>query len=169
MRGKFVDLSGRKFKRLLVVERVIVKTNPKTRWLCRCECGKETLVQGIALRIGATKSCGCLQREVSLQNIKHGAARKANGHSPEYDAWLSAKQRCFNPKNEAFKNYGGRGITMCDEWKTNFSAFLEHVGPRPNSKLSIDRYPNNDGNYQPGNVRWATRIQQANNRRKSQE
>ena len=86
---------------------------------------------------------------------------------PEYAAWNDAKYRCYNPKHKAYKNYGGRGIVMCDEWKNNFSLFLEYIGNRPSKNHSLDRFPNNNGNYEPGNVRWATKLEQERNKQQT--
>jgi hypothetical protein len=96
------------------------------------------------------------------QNTTHGHA--ASGRTPEYNAWVSLNQRCKNPKNPRWKDYGGRGVTVCARWRDSFEAFLADMGPRPSSEHSIDRI-NNDGNYEPGNVRWATRAEQYANRR----
>jgi hypothetical protein len=97
-------------------------------------------------------------------NITHGHA--VGGHkTPEYRAWAHMLDRCYNPNNKSFHNYGGRGITICEKWCHSFSAFLRDVGPRPSPKHSIDRYPNKNGNYEPNNVRWATQKQQMNNMR----
>jgi hypothetical protein len=110
---------------------------------------------------GLTRSCGCLRREASRgRKIRHGRYR-----TPEYVSWASAKQRCHNPKYAAFHLYGGRGIRMSDEWRADFAAFLAHIGPRPTKAHSLDRI-DTDGNYEPGNVRWATAEEQANNRRR---
>lgn len=95
--------------------------------------------------------------------LRHGFARRGQ-QSAEYQCWQSIKQRCFYPKHAKFEYYGGRGITICDRWRCSFEDFLADVGPRPSPKHSIDRYPNRRGNYEPGNVRWATRQQQADNR-----
>lgn len=93
-------------------------------------------------------------------NYSHGMS-----NTPEHDAWLRMIQRCENPKNIGFLDYGGRGISVCEEWRRSFTAFYAHVGPRPSPKHSIDRFPNNNGNYEPGNVRWATAKEQSLNRR----
>jgi hypothetical protein len=113
------------------------------------------------LRIGHTKSCGCLIRE------RIGAVRKTHGLSgtKEHRAWKAMLTRCLNPKSIGFENYGGRGISVCEEWARSFSAFLTHVGAAPSAEHTIDRIENDSG-YKPGNVRWATRSEQMRNRRK---
>ncbi|HEY1814872.1 MAG TPA: hypothetical protein VGG74_21140 [Kofleriaceae bacterium] len=117
-----------------------------------------------------TRSCGCLKRDADARwiesNTKHGDAPHDGERSPEYSAWAAAIQRCTNPENQSFKNYGARGISVCARWLGNrgFTNFLADMGRRPSSKHSIDRI-NNDGNYEPSNCRWATAKQQARNKR----
>ena len=98
-------------------------------------------------------------------NVTHGES--VGRTSPEYQCWLDIKGRCLNPKHASYKDYGGRGITICEKWRDNFPAFLADVGRRPTDKHTIDRHPDNNGNYEPNNVRWATRAQQVANRRNS--
>jgi len=130
-------------------------------WMCRCACGVERAVVGKDLRRGGSVSCGCYQAEaVSAALTTHGQSQ----HSPEYQAWRSMLGRCLQKRRGSYPNYGGRGITVCDEWKLSFEAFISHIGPRPSPGHSVDRI-NNDGNYEPSNVRWATRSQQQQNRR----
>lgn len=131
--------------------------------LCRCECGTVREFRKRHVLSHKTRSCGCLLRE----KIATGClSRKTHGRTrtPEYNAWNHIISRCTNPKDPRYKNYGGRGIKMCDRWRSSFEHFLADVGDRPTSKHSIDRWPDNDGNYEPGNVRWATRQQQSRNR-----
>lgn len=154
------DISGQRFLRLVAVSYV-----GDSRWECLCDCGNSVTVIGNSLRKGFTKSCGCLSSEMAADRLfKHGHARAKN-NSPEYRAWAAARERCTNPNKKNWNRYGGRGIRMCQEWMDSFEAFFIHIGPRPSSEYSLDRHPNNDGNYEPGNVRWATRGEQGRNTR----
>jgi hypothetical protein len=111
-----------------------------------------------------TRSCGCLKRDLCAERISKIATKHGLIHSAEYGAWVAAKGRCLNPKNRAFKNYGGRGISIAPEWVDDFAAFYSYLGPKPSPAHSLDRI-NNDRGYEPGNVRWATRVEQNRNRR----
>jgi hypothetical protein len=160
-----LDLTGQRFGRLTVV--ALDRVDRCTWWLCRCDCGKETVVRVSQLRDGKSFSCGCWRRvRAALLNLSHGHAR-AGSHSREYNSWAQMIKRCTNPKVAGFAKWGGRGIRVCDRWKT-LANFLADMGARPKG-TSLDRFPNNDGNYEPGNCRWATAKQQANNRRGSRK
>lgn len=160
---------GLRYGRLTVIAEAEPARNHQRRWLCRCDCGTEKVVQGSNLQSGGTRSCGCLLRENMSERTKtHGDTSYQCGgrcvrRTTEYTAWAQMKQRCYNPADSKYARYGGRGIRVCDEWRHDFSAFLAHIGRKPNPKYSIDRM-NNDGDYEPGNVRWSTRSEQQQNR-----
>lgn len=155
-----VDHSGQTFGRLTVIGRADFNINEQATWECRCECGKVRYIPGSWLRIGKTRSCGCLRSEItSARKRTHGAS-----NTLLYGVWLSMKRRCDCPTLKGFKDYGGRGIRVCERWKVSFEAFAADVGPRPSERHTLDRV-NNDGDYEPSNVRWATWEEQAVNRR----
>lgn len=134
---------------------------------CLCSCGNKTDKYLSNLRNsgerGSTKSCGCIRSETTIaRNLVHGLAG-----TPEHEVWCGIKKRCGDKNSKDYVNYGGRGIGICAEWSESFESFLSHVGSRPSPQHSIDRFPNNDGNYEPGNVRWATRTDQNRNTRVS--
>lgn len=164
--GKLIDLTGRVFGRLTVTAMLPKRSNHgQVKWAVTCSCGEIRQVCGRDLRSGHTKSCGCYGLETRTKALtKHGWATAAN-RRPEYRSWKHAKERCHNPRTKAWARYGGRGIAMCEEWRNSFEAFIAHVGPKPSPKHSIDRI-NNDGNYEPGNVRWATPKEQVANQRR---
>lgn len=154
---------GAKFGRLTVIGSVHVGAgrDGHYQWLCRCDCGEETTVRANQVRRGHTLSCSCLNRErVSQTHRRHGMS-----YERAYVNWQNMIQRCENPKIPSFHNYGGRGIKVCDRWKV-FENFYADMGERPGPMYSLDRI-NNDGNYEPGNCRWATPREQMLNTRRS--
>ena len=154
----FKDITGQKFARLTAAWPVGRK-HGYICWLFFCDCGTSLIAYAYSVVSGNTKSCGCLKIEVSR---KHGRATIPVG---TYGSWRSMKQRCENPKNKRYPGWGGRGIKVCERWSTSFVNFLADMGERPPGK-TIDRYPDLNGNYEPGNCRWATPKEQQNNMRK---
>lgn len=159
---KYIDLTGQKFGRLTVVE-ISGRQNGHIMWKCVCKCGNIITVKGVHLRSGHTKSCGCYKSETAIQvHTTHGMSKKNI-----YSTWNGIIQRCENPNNRGFLDYGGRGITMCERWRDSFEAFYEDVSKLPHFRengYSLNRIDNN-GNYEPNNVEWTDDITQANNKR----
>ena len=156
----FIDLTKQNFNRLTILER-IKNTNP-IRWECQCACGNTTTATTNSLRTKKVQSCGCLRKELTTKRMTtHNMSR-----SPEYKSWTHMIGRCHNPTDQDFKNYGGRGIEVYQEWRDSFLAFYNYIGKRHSKKHSIDRI-NNEGNYCPGNIRWADRKTQNNNSRRN--
>lgn len=160
------NLLGQRFGRLVVRAEAGSNKFGMIRWLCDCDCGNQTTATGCHLR-GSTRSCGCLKRENAAKigrelHPTHGHAGRGR-KTRAYHSWDAMLQRCTNPNHKAYKNYGGRGIAVCDRWR-DFEAFLADMGEPPEG-LTLDRYPNNDGNYEPENCRWATREEQNAGRR----
>lgn len=154
----FKDLTGLKFGRLTVLRRYGTDKYRKIYWECKCKCGNTVIVRGNALKSGNTKSCGCLIYE--SKNIKHGMR-----HKRLYRIWSGMKSRCYTKTNPAYDRYGGRGISMCEEWMRNFMAFYNWAMDNGYTEgLSIDRIDVN-GNYEPYNCRWATAKEQSDNKR----
>lgn len=155
------DLIGRRFGRL-VVQSLVTGRKPRT-WQCVCDCGRVVETLHGSLWNGMTSSCGCFRAE-NPSRLRHGHGRKAGNGSPEFRSWRAMVQRCTNKNHAAFARYGGRGISICQRWRESFEAFLSDMGPRPEG-TTLDRFPDPNGNYEPGNCRWATAAQQNRNTR----
>ena len=157
--SRIIDLTGKQYG-VLTVLCYAGKVYKHSGWYCLCCCGTITKVSSNNLRRGYTKSCGCSSKEwTNVNRIKHEFL-----NSPEYRAWSSAKNRCYNKNNPSYKNYGGRGIRMCDRWNKSFINFIEDMGFKPGAEYSIERI-DNDGDYSTENCKWVVIKDQVRNRR----
>ncbi len=160
-----IDLIGVRFGKLIVYSESINRNSAGgVVWLCKCDCGNTKEIASASLRSGATTSCGCYGNEMLAKyRTRHGQCPRS-GRIPEYQIWDAMIQRCTNPNQSQYQDYGGRGIKVCERW-LQFENFFSDMGLRPSGEHSIDRFPDNDGNYEPSNCRWGTQEQQSRNRR----
>jgi hypothetical protein len=157
-----VGASGLAYHRWTILGAVTAPSGQGRRVMCRCECGTERVVRHCDLVSGASKSCGCWNKETQ---IKHGDARRGRC-APEYLIWVSMKSRCADPSDPHSRAHAGRGIRVCSRWQESYRDFLADMGRRPSSRHSLDRI-DNDGNYEPGNCRWAMPATQTRNTRRA--
>jgi hypothetical protein len=160
---KRLDVLGHRYGRMVILADA-PKRGANRMVLCRCDCGTEKVANLNGLRTGLVESCGCFHRErLKAQSLVHGDMR---GRKPtaEYRAWAKMIARCENQNDPFFSHYGGRGISVCSEWRRDYSAFLAAMGRKPSATHSLDRIDPN-GNYEPANCRWATTLEQGRNRR----
>jgi hypothetical protein len=168
--AKAIDHTGKRYGRLMAIRPIRQNKYGTMVWQCLCDCGNEVNVRGTDLTRGHTKSCGCSQREISRKNLTaqlttHGLSRNRGKKTKLHSVWTAMRQRCNNPKNAPYSNYGGRGILVCPEWKNDYRNFYDWAMANGYKEgLSIDRI-NNNGNYEPDNCRWATWSEQSINKR----
>lgn len=169
------DLSGARFGRLVVIEYAGPRYPRGFMWKCQCDCGDIAQTDGDSLRRGYARSCGCLRREKTSARRSRGFSSMSVGTTSDpatYTSYSGMISRCYNSSVPKFSLWGGRGISVCDRWRigengqSGYECFVADMGPRPSRALSIDRFPDNDGNYEPGNCRWASTSQQRLNQRR---
>lgn len=159
--SKALDLTGCRFGHWTVIERNGTNQFKSIMWLCRCDCGKESRVNGYMLKHGKSQHCGCIRIEAARERVTtHG-----RWGTPEYNSWHAMMQRCQNPNNRNYKYYGERGIKVCSRWE-KFENFFADVGEKPTPKHTIDRIETN-GDYEPSNCKWSTVAEQNNNTRRN--
>jgi len=158
-----IDLTKQRYGRLVALEPATPNKHGQSRWLCRCDCGNEKIIDANPIRRGLVKSCGCYRRE---RGSEQGKSMRKHGmwNTPEYRVWVSMKDRCTNPNNRSWPDYGGRGIRVCRQWIRNFESFIADMGRRPSPEHTLERIKNDEG-YRPENCCWATRTEQQRNTR----
>lgn len=160
----YKDITNKQFGKLTAIKYEYTK-NKKPYWLCRCECGKNKIIAYSSLKSGATKSCGCLKHETSINHYSNLNKTHGMKNTKIYQKWLGMKARCYNSKTKGYKNYGDRGITVCDEWKNDFLNFYNWaINNGYKDGLTLERIDVN-GNYEPINCKWITNLEQQNNKR----
>lgn len=152
-----IDMTGQRFGRLVAL-RYSDKNDGRMAWVCQCDCGTIKEIRGFMLRQGKSKSCGCLRDEKMAAGLHR---RHGQYGSPAHTSWSAMMQRCYSPNDPVYARYGGSGISVCERWH-KFENFFADMGDRPQGK-TLDRWPDQKGNYQPGNCRWATPTEQSNN------
>ena len=165
------DLTGQRFGRLTVLSDTGKRKRSSVVWLCQCDCGNTTEVITYSLTCGNTKSCGCLHIEAAKENIKGVKMQPVHGlsHHRLFGIWNGMKTRCYNENNKDYKDYGGRGIRICDEWLSDFLSFYNWAMENGyQDDLTIDRVEVN-GNYEPSNCKWSTRAEQSRNQRRTKK
>lgn len=167
--SKKIDILGKKFNRLTVIEKAepYVYPNGKkgsSRYVCLCDCGKKKIVRACYISLGITISCGCARDESNVKRFtKHGQSHR---QTTEYRSWRAMKERCYNRNTIGYQQwYGSKGVVVCERWKNSFENFFNDMGKKPSPKHSLDRI-NPYGDYEPSNCRWATPLEQTHNQRK---
>lgn len=158
---KYIDITGKTFCKLKVIERSVLRDDNAMKWVCECECGKRIITRGAALRSGHTKSCGCLTK---MKRGKDGKIKSTHEMTatPTWNSWRMMRRRCYEKTLFAYCFYGGKGISVCERWRESFENFLSDMGERPDG-LTLDRI-DSSGNYEPSNCRWSTAKVQGNNK-----
>lgn len=166
---KAPNLKGQKFNKLTVLEFSHIDKKRQWCWVCECECGSKKTIPSYKITHGYVKSCGCFRKKTNKKGIfrVNHSGRKNGKETSEYRTWQKMKARCCNKNDAAYKHYGGRGIKVCERWLSSFQKFYEDMGSKPTLQHTLDRYPNNNGDYEPSNCRWATKKEQAGNTRRN--